>query len=234
MKTNFKSESIFVIDCVIFGFDEGELKILLKERKEDPYTGYWNLPVYVTDPNEHVEEAAKHALFQLTGVNDIFMEQYYTVSSFERHPTTRVVSAVYYGMVRLNNIRDLQRITAYTSNAAWFSIDELPALAFDQGELLEKMFQKLRRKILYHPLALELLPEKFTLTQLQNLYEVILKKKLDKRNFRKKALSYGILKDLNEKQKDVSYRAAKLFKFEKMNCENSSVSESLVLVEEEA
>ena len=231
MKTNLStSESIVVIDCVVFAFDEGELKILLKECPQDSENICWSLPVYTTESEEHIEEAAARALYQLTGFTDLFMEQFYTLASFDRQPPNRVISVAYYGLIRLNNTRELQRVVSYTRNVAWFSVDDLPECAFEQHVLIERVLQKIRRKVLHHPLALGLLPEKFTLTQLQNLYEVILQKKLDKRNFRKKALSYGILKDLNEKQKDVSYRAAKLFMFDRTRCKGEALDRDIIAV----
>ena len=217
METNLsRPESVFAIDCVILGFDEGELKTLLVKRSEEPFKGYWTLPgCLVVDRYESIDDAAAHVLYSLTGLEGIYMEQFYTYADVDRHADGRVVSVAYYAMVRLGSARESQLIASYTRNAAWVSVLGISGFAFDHTMLFGKVLKKVRRKVLYHPIAFELLPEKFTLTQLQNLYEVILNKKLDKRNFRKKFLHYQILKDLNEKQKDVSYRAAKLFKFDR-------------------
>lgn len=214
METNISvSNSVFAIDCVVFGYDEGELKTLLIERKVEPYKGCWTLPGYlIVDQGESVDEAAARVLCKLTGLTNAYLEQVYTYTDTGRYAESRVVSVVYYAMVRLGESLDAQHIASYTRNASLVPVNEIPALAFDHAAILERVLKKVRRKVLYNSLAFELLPEKFTLTQLQNLYEVILNKKLDKRNFRKKVQSYQILKDLNEKQKDVSYRAAKLFK----------------------
>jgi 8-oxo-dGTP diphosphatase len=208
-------ESVFSVDCVIFGFDEGELKILLIERNENPFKGWFALPGNLVDNNESIEAAAERILYELTGLKGIFMEQYHTFGEVGRHPSGRVLTVAYYAMIRLNGQKDLKPITNYARQAVWMNVKEMPELAFDHTKIFKKGFDKIRNKISYQPIAFELLPEKFTLTQLQSLYEVILNKKLDKRNFRKKMLAYDILKELDEKQKGVSYRAAKLYKFDK-------------------
>ncbi len=210
-----KFESVFSIDCVIFGFDEGELKILLIERNVEPFKDWWALPGYLVEQDESIDDAAERILYELTGLRDIYMDQFYTFGDVGRHPQGRVVTVAYYAMIRLNGIKELKPVSSYARRAVWVSINDLPKLAFDHSKIFEKGFDKIRNKISYQPIAFELLPEKFTLTQLQHLYEVILNKKLDKRNFRKKMLNYGILKELDEKQKGVSYRAAKLYKFDR-------------------
>jgi 8-oxo-dGTP diphosphatase len=210
-----KFDSVFSIDCVIFGFDEGELKILLIERNQGPFKDWWALPGYLVEEDESIDNAAERILYELTGLRDIYMDQLYTFGDVERHPQGRVVTVAYYAMIRLNGTKDLKPITSYARKAVWLPVKDLPDLAFDHNKIFAKGFERIRNKISYKPIAFELLPEKFTLTQLQHLYEVILNKKLDKRNFRKKMLNYGILKELDEKQKGVSYRAAKLYKFDK-------------------
>lgn len=211
-----KFDSVFSTDCVIFGYDEGELKILLIERNEEPFKDWWALPGYLVEHNESLDLAAERILYELTGLRGIFMEQFYTFGNVGRHPQGRVVTIAYYAMIRLCGTKDLKPLNRnYAKKAFWHPVNGLPKLAFDHTQIFEKGFEKIRRKITYQPIAFELLPEKFTLTQLQHLYEVILNKKLDKRNFRKKMLNYGILKELDEKQKGVSYRAAKLYKFDR-------------------
>jgi len=208
-------ESVFTVDCIIFGFDEGELKILLIERNEDPFKGWFALPGYFVENTESIESAAQRILYESTGLKGIYMEQFYTFGALNRHPQGRVITVAYYAMIRLTNQKDLKPITNFAKQAVWMPVKDMPELAFDHSRIFRKGFEKIRNKISYQPIAFELLPEKFTLTQLQNLYEVILNKKLDKRNFRKKMLAYDILKELDEKQKGVSYRAAKLYKFDK-------------------
>lgn len=208
-------ESVFTIDCVIFGFDEGELKVLIIERNEEPYKNWWALPGNFVQQDEGIELAAERILYEMTGLSDIYMEQLFTFGDIGRHPQGRVITVAYFAMIRLNGPKELKPVTNYASKAFWYPVKDLPLLAFDHTKIFEKSLEKIRRKISYQPIAFELLPEKFTLTQLQHLYEIILNIKLDKRNFRKKMLNYDILKPLDEKQRGVSYRAAKLYKFDR-------------------
>lgn len=203
------------IDCVLFGFDGGELKILLIERNEEPFKDWWALPGNLVGESESVDQSASRILYELTGLADIYMEQYYTFGEVNRHPQGRVISVAYYAMFRLGGEKALKPLTSYAKNAQWINIKELPKLAFDHQHIFNKGLEKIKRRIKHLPIAFELLPEKFTLTQVQHVYELILGKKLDKRNFRKKILSFGVLKELNEKQKGVSFRAATLYKFDK-------------------
>jgi 8-oxo-dGTP diphosphatase len=208
-------DSVFTVDCIIFGFDEGELKILLIERNEAPFKGWFALPGYFVENTEAIETAAQRILYESTGLKGIYMEQFYTFGALGRHPQGRVITVAYYAMIRLTGQKDVKPVSDFAKQAVWVNVKDIPELAFDHSRIFRKGFEKIRNKISYQPIAFELLPEKFTLTQLQNLYEVILNKKLDKRKFRKKILSYDILKELDEKQKGVSYRAAKLYKFDK-------------------
>lgn len=203
------------IDCVLFGFDGGELKILLIERNEDPFKDWWALPGNLVGDDESVDQSASRILHELTGLSDIYMEQYYTFGEVDRHPQGRVITVAYYAMLRLGGDKALKPLTNYAKKAQWINVSELPKLAFDHQHIFDKGLEKVKRRIKHLPIAFELLPEKFTLTQVQNVYELILGKKLDKRNFRKKILSFGVLKELDEKQKGVSFRAATLYKFDK-------------------
>ena len=208
-------DSIFSIDCIIFGLNEGELKILLIERNEEPFKGWYALPGNIVKQNESIDHAAQRILYELTGLKGIYMEQFHTFGEVNRHPSGRVITVAYNAMIRLDGKKDLKPVTNYASKAFWMPVKNMPDLAFDHTEIFNRGFEKIKSKISFEPIAFELLPEKFTLTQLQSLYEVILSKPLDKRNFRKKMLSYDILKELDEKQEGVSYRAAKLYKFDK-------------------
>jgi 8-oxo-dGTP diphosphatase len=203
------------IDCVLFGFDGADLKILLIERNEEPFKDWWALPGNLVNENESVEESASRILNELTGLSNIYMEQYYTFGAVDRHPDGRVITVAYYAMIRLGGDKVLKPVTNYAKRAQWINVLNLPKLAFDHQAIFEKGLEKVKRRINYLPLAFELLPEKFTLTQVQNVYETILGKNLDKRNFRKKILSFQVLKELDEKQKGVSFRAATLYKFDK-------------------
>ena len=210
-----KFESVFSIDCVIFGFQGNELKILLIERNEEPYKGSRALPGYIVGKDESIDDAAERILYELTGLRDLHMEQFHTFGDVDRHPQGRVITVAYYALIRIDGQQELKPVTSYAKSAFWYPVNELGKLPFDHEKVFETGFQKIRRRLSYQPIAFELLPEKFTLTQLQVLYEAILNKKLDKRNFRKKMLSYGFLKELDEKQKGVSYRAAKLYRFDR-------------------
>ncbi|RZK48337.1 MAG: NUDIX domain-containing protein [Pedobacter sp.] len=203
------------IDCVLFGFDEGELKILLIERNEEPFKDWWALPGNLVKPDESVDQSASRILHELTGLSNIYMEQYYTFGEVNRHPQGRVITVAYYALLRLSNEKSLKPLTSFAKKAQWINVQQLPPLAFDHLNIFDKGLEKIKRRIKYLPIAFELLPEKFTLTQVQHVYEVILGKKLDKRNFRKKILSFGVLKELDEKQKGVSFRAATLYKFDR-------------------
>jgi 8-oxo-dGTP diphosphatase len=208
-------DSVFSIDCLIFGFEAGELKILLIERNEEPFKGSFALPGYFVKQEESLDDAAERILYELTGLRDLPMQQFHTFGDVNRHPQGRVITVAYYALIRIAGQKEVRPITQYARKAFWHSVNDLPKLAFDHSEIFNTGFNKIRRRLNYQPIAFDLLPEKFTLTQLQSLYETILNKKLDKRNFRKKMLSYGFLKELVEKQKGVSYRAAKLYKFDR-------------------
>jgi 8-oxo-dGTP diphosphatase len=207
-------DSVFSADCVIFGFEAGELKVLLIERNEDPFKGWYALPGNIVGKDESVDEAAGRILYELTGLRDLHMRQFHTFGDVNRHPQGRVVTIGYFALIRIGQ-KELTPLTDYATKAFWHPVNDLPTLAFDHTEIFKRAYKKIRTKMNYEPIAFELLPEKFTLTQLQTLYEAVLSKKLDKRNFRKKMLSYGFLKELSEKQKGVSYRAAKLYKFDR-------------------
>ncbi|MBY0244672.1 MAG: NUDIX hydrolase [Sphingobacteriaceae bacterium] len=207
--------SVFSVDCVIFGFDEGELKILLIERNTVPYINWWALPGNLINQNETLDASANRILYELTGVKDVLMEQYFTFDGVKRHPQGRILTVAYYAILRLSTHKTLKPVTDFAKDAAWINVKELPKLAFDHQQIVEKGLEKIKNQIKNQPIAFELLPEKFTLTQIQQVYELILDKKLDKRNFRKKILNFNILKELDEKQEGVSFRAATLYKFDK-------------------
>ena len=202
------------VDCVVFGLDV-HLKVLLIERGLDPFKGSWALPGGFVEMNESLDEAARRELEEETSLKNIFLEQLYTFSAPDRDPRERVISAAYYALVRLSDHR-LQAATD-AKDARWFDVRELPALAFDHADILQMAKERLQGKVRYQPIGFELLPKKFTLRQLQQLYEVVLERELDKRNFRKKILSMEILKELDEVESDVAHRAARLYRFDKAN-----------------
>ncbi len=193
------------VDCVIFGWDGGALKVLLIQRGADPFVGSWALPGGFVQMEESLEAAAQRELAEETGLRDVYLEQLVTMGTPDRDPRGRVVSVVYFALVSLADHHPVADTDA--SDAKWFSLEELPPLAFDHSDILLIAQERLRGKISYRPVGFELLPQKFPLTQLQRLYEAILGEPMDKRNFRKKVLSTGLLQELGEKQRGVAHRA---------------------------
>jgi 8-oxo-dGTP diphosphatase len=200
------------VDCVVFGLDEADLKVLLIQRDLEPFAGRWALPGGFVRVAESLDQAARRELQEETGLTKVFLEQLYTVGEPDRDPRERVVTVAYYALVRLGD----HQVQAATDarNAAWFAVDDLPDLAFDHDGIVEMALRRLQGKVRYQPIGFELLPPKFSLTQLQRMYEIILERPLDKRNFRKKVLSLDILQDLDEVEQDVAHRAARLYRFD--------------------
>lgn len=206
----------FTIDCVILTFDEGKLKVLLAERNEYPYKDWWALPGYFVNKYEEMEDAVARILFEMTGLKDIYMDQLAAFAGVKRHPEGRILTVAYMALVQMEEVKNkIASLTSYMRQLKWFSVDELPDLAFDHREIIDLSLDRLKKTISFSTTPYELLPNKFTLTQLQQVFEALLNKKLDKRNFRKKINNLGYLKELNEVQKGVSYRAAKLYSFDK-------------------
>lgn len=204
--------SDFSVDCVIFGFDEGELKVLLIERNEPPFIKWKALPGNLAYDTEDIDQAAERVLHELTGFENVFMEQLKTFGKVNRYPQGRVITVAYYAIIR-STTSGLHPVTTFVKDAFWWPAYKLPKLAFDHVDIVNNAIERLRERIRYTPVGFELLPEKFTLTQLQHIYEAILRKKIDKRNFRKKFLSYGLLIPSDKKQTGVAHRAARLFRF---------------------
>jgi 8-oxo-dGTP diphosphatase len=201
------------VDIVVFGLDEDDLQVMLIQRDLPPFEGEWALPGGFVRVEETLEEAARRELVEETGLKDIYLEQLYTFGAVERDPRERVVTVAYYALVNLEG--HVVQASTDARNAAWFPVSDLPKLAFDHQQILDAAHARLRGKVRYQPIGFELLPDRFTLRQLQRLYEVILDRELDKRNFRKKVLAMEIVKETNEIEKDVAHRAAKLYRFDK-------------------
>lgn len=201
------------VDCVVFGLDDDDLKVMLIQRDLEPFAGRWALPGGFVNVGEAVDRAARRELTEETGMQRVFLEQLYTFGAPGRDPREHVVSVAYYALVRLSD----HRVQAATDarDAAWFAIDDVPSLAFDHQKILKVAHDRLKGKVRYQPIGFELLPSKFPLRMLQHLYEVVLERDLDKRNFRKKILSMGLLEELDEIETDVSHRAARLYRFDK-------------------
>jgi len=212
MKRTYKfKRPNLAVDCVVFGLDEEDLKIILIQRSLEPFEGKWALPGGFVNIDESLEDAAMRELKEETGIQKVFLEQLYTFGAVERDPRNRVISVAYYALVNLSD----HEIKASTDarDAAWFSIDDIPTLAFDHNTIFGVALKRLKGKVRYEPIGFELLPEKFTLTQLQRMYEKILDQNIDKRNFRKKILGMGLLEETDEVQMDVAHRAARLYSF---------------------
>lgn len=202
------------VDCVVFGLDlEGQdLKILLIERGGEPFKGQWALPGGFVNMDETLEQSARRELKEETGLTRLFMEQLYTFGDPGRDPRDRVITVAYYALVKLTD----HEIHAATDakDVAWFAVSDLPRLAFDHDQVVATALARLKGKVRYQPIGFELLPARFTLSQLQRLYEIVLERPLDKRNFRKKILGMGLLTETDEIQKDVAHRAARLYRFD--------------------
>jgi 8-oxo-dGTP diphosphatase len=209
---NVHDKNFVAIDSIIFGFDQGKLKLLLIKRKMPPMEGHWSLMGGFVAANESVDDAAYRILENLTGLKSIFLEQLYTYGQPDRDIAGRVISVAYYALININNYDEA---LGQKHGAEWFVIDEIPTLVFDHTAMVQKAMRRLKRKTIIQPIGFELLPEKFTLTQLQQLYEAIHQQDIDKRNFRKKILSIDILTKLDEKDKESSRRGAFLYKFNK-------------------
>lgn len=210
----YKSQEgiLVAVDCIIFGFDGQQLQALLIKRGFEPEKGKWSLMGGFVNPNESTDDAAIRVLYQLTGMKNIYMEQLYCFSNVNRDAAGRVISIAYFALI---NIGDYSDQLQQDHEARWFPMDQIPNLIFDHQEMVGKAKERLQQKVSNHPIGFELLPEKFTLPQLQNLYEAIYEQSLDKRNFTRKILALGILNKLNEKEKESSRKGAFYFVFDK-------------------
>lgn len=201
------------VDCIIFGYDEEgrELKVLLLKRNFQPAKGEWSLMGGFLKGNESVDTAAKRILNQLTGLSDVYMEQLYTFGELERDPGARIISIAYFALIKIN-ASDLELVKSH--GATWVPISAMPALIFDHQAMVDRALKKLQIRARTQPIGFELLPDKFTIPQLQGLYEAIYDKTFDKRNFRRKLLSMDLLEKLEEKEKESSRKGAWYYRFE--------------------
>ena len=201
------------IDCLIFGFKEKELDILLVQHGEGISKGKWALPGGFIKYDEGIDEAAARILNDLTNVSNIYLEQLEAFGSVDRYPTKRVITIAYYALVKPEDYTLQAGFTA--ADAKWFKVNNIPTLPYDHTKILRQGLDYLRHKLRHEPVGFNLLPKKFTLLQLQELYEALLNKKLDKPNFRRKLMKMNLLVPCKEKQTDVSHRAASLYRFDK-------------------
>ncbi|UJH67828.1 NrtR DNA-binding winged helix domain-containing protein [Allomuricauda sp. SCSIO 65647] len=197
-------------DCIVFGYDSNDLKLLLFQRKLSPFKGEWSLIGTFVHLDESIAVAAERVLEQTTGLTDIFMEQTLAYGDVKRDPGYRCISIAKYALIRLDE-HDKKSVEQY--GAKWFSLDDLPPMILDHQQMINDALDMLKEKAKKQPVGFELLPKKFTLPQLQRLYELIYQKEIDSRNFRKKVLSLNILIKLEEKDKSNSKKGAFLYKF---------------------
>lgn len=200
-------------DCVIFGFDGVDINVLLIERGIEPYKGKWAFPGGFVQMDESTEECAKRELFEETGIKDVFIEQLYTFSDVKRDPRGRVITVAYFALVKTLDYQLLAGDDAI--KAQWYKLKDIPSLAFDHDLILRIAHNRIKGKIRYQPIGFELLDSKFTMPQLQLLYESILEIKFDRRNFSNKILKTGLLIQLEEKVPNVPHKAPRYLMFNK-------------------
>ncbi len=199
--TSQSAAATHTVDCVVFGFAEGELRVLLVRRAVAPFAGEWVLPGGAMAADQTLEETGQRVLRELVGVSNLQLTQVATYSAPDRHPVRRVVTTTYYALVRPEHHTPAAR--GYLSEAAWHRLTELPPLGFDHRELLDDAHLRLIQHLRTRPLAFALLPDDFTLSEIQQLYEEILGESLDRRNFRRKVLAYDFLIDTGVKRSGV-------------------------------
>jgi ADP-ribose pyrophosphatase YjhB (NUDIX family) len=203
---------LIAIDCIIFGFDGKNLKALFIKRGFEPGKNKWSLMGGFVKKTESVDAAAARILNELTGLSNIYMEQLYCFGAVDRDPASRVVSVAYFALI---NIKDYPEHLMQLYHAHWYDLGKAPALVFDHNNMLQLARERLQQKVANHPIGFALLPNKFTMQQLQSLYEAIYETPLDKRNFTRKILAMGVLSKLNEKEKTSSKKGAFYFTFDK-------------------
>ena len=202
------------VDVVILTIHSGKLKVLLVKRANEPFRGKWSIPGGFIRLSENLDDAALRVLKEKTNVQNIYLEQLYTFGDPLRYPNTRVITCAYFALLRAEDIKLEVSNKDVVSERQWHSVEKLPPLAFDHKEIIEYSLKRTRERLELCPIAFQLLPKKFTLTELQQSYELILKKTLDKRNFRKKMLTSNILVETNEYSKQGSKRPAALYSFD--------------------
>jgi len=225
------------VDCVIFGFDKSGLRVLLNQIDREALINslpkqasseqiknlydqhpmltsevYWSLFGSHVPEEQDLDEFAQDLLFQATGLTNVFLQQIQAFGSLQRVPYTRVITIGYYALINPDYYSLKQ--SSLAKSLQWFNLNEIPALCFDHDQIIQQALVKLRQEVMYHPVGFHLLPDKFTLTEIQFLYEGILNKKMDTRNFRKKLAKMELLIDSGEKQQNVAHRAAKLYQFD--------------------
>ncbi|NJM94568.1 MAG: NUDIX hydrolase [Cytophagales bacterium] len=207
------------LDCIVFGFEEGELKVLTVKRYFEPLKDQWSLPGDFLEDKESLDQAANRVLHQLTGLKNIYLEQFKTYGEPGRDIAARVISVAYFALIELKP--DME-IFGPDFQAHWFAIGEVPRLVFDHDQMLHDALRQVQHRAKNRPIGFELLPERFTMPQLQRLYECIYQREFDRRNFSKKMLSTGLLHRQNEKLKGASKKGAFLYRFDAMKYQELS------------
>jgi 8-oxo-dGTP diphosphatase len=201
------------VDLVIFTVNDAKLKVLLVKRAEEPFAGSWSIPGGFLQIGESLEEAAIRVMKDKTGVKEVYLEQLYTFGAPDRDPRARVITVTYFALIPWKDL--LQPESKKVIDLTWQPVDTLPGLAFDHTEILTYAVNRLRAKAGYSNIVYGLLPDQFRLSDLQKIYEIIINKKLDKRNFRKRMLATGLLKETGKKDISGAHRPAMLYKFKK-------------------
>lgn len=201
------------IDCIIFGFDKGELNLLLLKRNFEPAKGQWSLMGGFVQENESADKAAQRVLSELTGLKEVYMEQIGAFSQINRDPGERVISIAYYALININEY-DMELV--HKHNAYWVNVNNIPELIFDHAEMVQQARHIMKQKVSRNPIGFNLLPELFTLPQLQSLYEAIYGEPIDKRNFRKRVAEMDFIEPTDQIDKTGSKKGARLYKFNDM------------------
>ncbi|GAA4920873.1 NUDIX hydrolase [Mucilaginibacter defluvii] len=204
-KYSKQTRLLLAVDCIVFGFDGEALKILLIKRGFQPEKGNWSLMGGFVQPDESLDQASNRILKELTGLEGVYLEQLHTFGDPQRDPIERTVSVAYFALIDINKYK---KQISDDYHAEWFTLKRTPKVIFDQQEMVELAKKRIRYKAAMHPILFELLPSKFTIPQLQNLYENVFNTAIDKRNFSKRVLATGLLIKLNEKDKAGSKRGA--------------------------
>lgn len=203
--------TVLATDVVIFTIKEGKLQVLLIKMKKEPFTACWAVPGGLVNPKESLEQSAKKQLFLKSGLKDVYLEQLYTFGKIKRDPFGRVVSVAYFALISNANLK--LKTTKEYEDIRWFDINKLPKLAYDHAEIIKTAIERLKAKLTYTNIVYGLLSKEFTLTELQQVYEIILNKSIDKRNFRKKILGLGLVKKVNKQKTGEAHRPADLYSF---------------------
>ena len=196
------------VDCVIFGYDNKELKVLLIKSDLEEFTDMWSLLGDLVRPDEDIESAPYRVLKERTGLDDVYLDQVHTFGNIGRHPSGRVITTAYYSLIDIKH----HKLKLTHNELHWHKVDDIKKLAFDHKKILDRSLERLREQVMEHPIIFNLLPEKFSLRELQDLYQAILGIALDRRNFRKKIANKDWLIDLDEMEDDVPHRPGKLYK----------------------